>query len=509
MWYKASDWRTYSSASAASRANARMSSAPNIWWSSSSSNSSNNSKWWTSTSKWSSSSSSWWTYKYNPTTGYYERTDWWTNTYWYTTVGNWKVSTDYASKYANNGTYNSMVSQYWADAVHKALDYTSSWGKDSNQLKNILSWWNADASTAWVWSAISKMIFGKWAWDLNSQATRNKEIANLMKESWIKFDNSKSVREFLEKYWQGYKEASDEDKNNTANKIFWLYSPASNDDTLNIWENLDGSNTDDTDYATIDWLLEEEWIAGQDDNSENNWQDDTEEYDERDEIIRRLQEENLAYREREANYMEDSLNNLSQNNQTEEKKWLSDVEKEANTAASAAAWNAAQWWNSVEAEAVTAEQPATQPVVNSENYWDRQTKIMNILWNLWYNIDTTHSEQAENAEISNAIEWWEPVEWAEEQAAIAESNATNWEETPIYIDEPSLVTSYQKAFDNLLQQWPSPETAKEAIKTYLQAKDATALFVVQNKLSDEAYQNILNQIKSVPSLKDLLKNYNK
>ena len=420
--------------------------------------------WWVSTP------SSWGTYKYNSNTWYYERTDWWKDIYWQTVVWWWTVSNlkNYSSNSYGGNNYNNNV---------------------ASSMSN-MKFWNA---AAWT--------------DLNS---RNSQIADIMKKNWIKATDATNVKEFLEMYAPGYKEASDEDKNNTANKIFWLYSPASNDDTLNMWENLNGSENSDIDYSEIDWLLNEEWWNN---NEDLTWEENSQSIEdmlaERDrEWQQKLDDMRYEYENKYLDNLEEWVDSLS-NNQTEEKKWLSDAEKEANTAASAAAWNAAQWWNNAEAEATTAEQPATQPVVNSENYWDRQTKIMNILWNLWYNIETAPSEQAENAEISNAIEWWEPVEWAEEQAAIAESNATNWEETPTYTDEPSLVASYQKAFDNLLQQWPSPETAKEAIKTYLQAKDAAALFTVQNNLSDEAYQNILNQIKSVPSLKDLLKNYNK
>lgn len=413
--------------------------------------------------------SKWGTYKYNPTTWYYERTDWWYDIYWNTVVWWWKVS-----------NLNSMASNKYGGSYNNNV---------ASSMSN-MKFWNA---ASWT--------------DLNS---RNSQIADIMKKNWIKATDATNVKEFLEMYAPGYKEASDEDKNNTANKIFWLYSPASNDDTLNMWENLNGSENSDIDYSEIDWLLNEEWWN----NDENlEWEENEQSLEEmlaeRDrQWQQKLDDMRYEYENQYLNNLEEWVDSLS-NNQTEEKKWLSDAEKEANTAASAAAWNAAQWWNNAEAETTTAEQPATQPVVNSENYWDRQTKIMNILWNLWYNIETAPSEQAENQEVWAVLEWWEQEAWAEEQAAIAESNTTNWEETPTYTDEPSLVTSYQKAFDNLLQQWPSPETAKEAIKTYLQAKDAAALFTVQNNLSDEAYQNILNQIKSVPSLKDLLKNYNK
>lgn len=393
---------------------------------------------------------------------------------------------------------NNYDKQYWTNSFAKSWWY---------------SWWGSSGYNQKIANNINNMKF--WAdvykaWSSYNTGSRNQQISDLMKQNWIKATNAQDVKSFLEMYSPGYKEASDEDKNNTANKIFWLYSPASNDDTLNMWEDLNSSKNSDIDYSEIDWLLNEEWWNNDEDLQWEEHEQTVEEMlAERDrQWQQKLDDMRYEYENQYLNNLEEWVDGLS-NNQTEEKKWLSDAEKEANTAASAAAWNAAQWWNNAEAEAATAEQPATQPVVNSENYWDRQTKIMNILWNLWYNIETAPSEQAENQEVWAVLEWWEPVEWAEEQAAIAESNATNWEETPTYTDEPSLVTSYQKAFDNLLQQWPSPETAKEAIKTYLQAKDAAALFTVQNNLSDEAYQNILNQIKSVPSLKDLLKNYNK
>lgn len=94
--------------------------------------------WWWGWGGWWWSSSNNTTYKYNATTWYYEPTG-------------WSSSNNYASKYANNSTYQSLVKQYWANNVHNALDYMSSWWSNKWQLKSII-WWNSSSSSATAWN---------------------------------------------------------------------------------------------------------------------------------------------------------------------------------------------------------------------------------------------------------------------------------------------------------------------------------------------------------------------
>lgn len=479
-------WKSYSSAQSA--ANAIKSSS---WYDSS--------KWlvrWWSGSSW-SSSSSWTTYKYNSSTGYYEPV-------WWSSSSSGSSGTNWGSKYANNKTYNSLVSQYWASNVNKALDYIQWWGSDKNQIKSIVSWWSSNTANNSTLSAISNMKFGKDVYNAGNNynlSSRNAQIADIMKQNWVNISDADSVKSFLEKYSTSYKDASDEDKNNTAKNIYNMYweyyvdnnSPINDvttDDTPSEWEEYD---VDDL-FWEIFW--EDEWIENEESpvDEPNEW--------------KQRYEDLLYEREQEkADRLEDAIDWMP-NKEEQEKKWLTDEEKEANIAASNAAWNVAQWqWD---ATAESSNQSTNgQSLVNSEEYWNRWTKIMNLLGNLWYKISEAPNETEEAKETSNVLEWWQPEQEAEQQAEIVESNETEWEVTPEYTDEAWLVSSYDKAFDDLLAGWSTPENINKVINTYLQAKDAAALFTVQNNLSDDVYKWMLKKIKSNKSLRTLLKNYNK
>lgn len=459
-----------------------------------------NSSWYSKGGNTTYTTSSWKTY-----------TNQWSNANLWSSWSSWSYGssgssgTNWASKYANNKTYNSLVKQYWADNVHNALNYIEWWGSDKNQIKSIVSGWSGNNANNSTLSAISNMKFGKDVYNAGNYnlTSRNAQIADLMKQNWVKITDADSVKSFLEKYSASYKDSSDEDKNNTAQNIYNMYWEyyVDNDSPINdVTDNETPSEWEEYDVDDLFWEIfwEDEWIEG-----EESPVDDQDEW-------RQKYEDLLYEREQEkADRLEDSIDWLSnKEGEDTEKKWLTDAEKEANTAASNAAWNVAQWQWETTPEA--SNQPMNeQTVVNSEEYWDRWTKIMNLLNNLWYKIESAPTEQWEVAETSNILEGWQPQESAEQQAAIAESNETEWEVTPEYTDEAWLVTSYDKAFDDLLAGWSTPENIDKVIKTYLQAKDAAALFTVQNNLSDEAYRWMLKRIKSNKSLRTLLKNYNK
>jgi len=392
---------------------------------------------------------------------------WW---YWWNIYSGkigWNIIT-------NNTTWQvGTVSWKWKNS-------TITWSDNNNDNKNK----NINLSNMSFW----KDVYNAWGgYDL---AWRNKQIVDIMKKNWIQATNAKSVQDFLEMYSDSYKKADDNDKLNTADKIYKLYN------WIPEFEPNNESPLGDTD----DWNLENYM------NDEFNvWENDEPEV----ENFEEQYDNNLIqdYEDRIAD-LQSQIDSLNNKNTTEEKKWLTDEQKTANEEASAAAWNAAQWINNTETPAADTS-TNVQPVVNSENYWNRWEKIMNVLSNLWYKIGKAPSEQAAEAETSNILEWWETAEQADTQAQIAESNATGWEVTPEYTDETWLVTSYEKAFDDLLAWWTTPENVQKAVETYLQAKDAAALFTVQNNLSDEAYQNMLKKIKWNNSLRVLLQNYNK
>jgi len=436
---------------------------------------------WTYSSWW-----SWWTSTWQYGTITSKKNSNWTTTYsdahgTWTLNSQWQlVSSTLNPWYSSTLSWNTNIA---TGSVRNADWTVSSWTKNNNiNLSNMKFW--KDVYSSW------------WSYDLG---WRNQQIVDIMKKNWIQATDAKSVQDFLEMYApSSYSSADDDDKIKTADKIYKLYN------WIPEFEPDNESPLGDEDNFDLDKTLQEEWW---DDLANQDEEEVIQEPDERDELIKQLQEENLRYKEKEADELEKGLDELS--NQEEEKKWLSDEQKAANEAASAAAWNSAQWINNTETTEPTNISTNEQPVVNSENYWDRWTKIMNVLWNLWYKINTAPSEEAAEAETSNILEWWEATEPADVQAQIAESNATEWEVTPEYTDEAWLVSSYEKAFDDLLAWWTTPENIQKAVETYLQAKDAAALFTVQNNLSDDAFKNMLKKIKWNKSLRTLLQNYNK
>ena len=428
------------------------------------------------------------------------------------TLSNWtKVSYN-----KNTGSFNVNWKTYSnksdaASAINSAKAKTSaawvSTGWLFNLANNVLkrgTWWkygsssgSSSSATAWnnkAWTVLDWYKFWKDvynAWGSYDLWKRNADIANMMKQNGIKADNSQSVREFLEKYSTSYKDASDEDKNKTADAIYKLYSPATetpitNEDTIVEEWNWNDYAEWNEDY---DYLWAEEW-----DNEKSELEKEREKWEQE---RLSLEEELYNYRNKE---VDDALSN---NTQEEEKKGLSEEQKQINTEASNAAWNMAQW-----ADNNQPNPPAPEtPLRDSSQYWDLSANINNTLSNLWYKIENAPSEQTAEAEVSNVMEWWQAPESPETQQAIQESNESNWEVTPTYTNEQDLVSAYDTAFQNLLPEWATPENLQKIKQTYEQAKDAAVLYMAQNNLSDEAYRNILKQIKWSPALRTLLENY--
>ena len=301
-------------------------------------------------------------------------------------------------------------------------------------------------------------------------------------------------------YSPSFAKADDDDKENTARNIMSLYS----------WYTVDNeSPINDVDEGRdLDEYMNDEF---------NLWEEDprAEEKQAYEDQIAALQDQIYDYENKEYEMLNQKIDDTFAKD--EEKKWLTDEQKAANEEASSAAWNAAQWWTNAEATP-TQTSANEQQVVNSENYWDRSTKIMNILWNLWYKFNTTApSDWWEQGEAVN-IEWWEPQQTAEEQVAeannqIEQSNETDWQQIPEYNDEQELLNSYNDEFDKLLSEYNAAKwkwyaearQAYKALKTYLQAKDAAALYTVRNWLSNDYYTNMVNKLKWNRSLQTLLR----
>lgn len=453
------------------------------WWKSytvsqnSLSNSAKSSLWISGSKGSTTSSSNWWwnksSWNYWPISSI-NNGDWTTTYYdahWAWTLGSkWELlSSSLNPWYSSTLPSNAKISSNSTRNANWTYSYN----------KNVAGW-------------MTNMKFGKDAynaWSSYDLGWRNQQIVNLMKQNWIKATDAKSVQDFLEMYSDSYSKADEKDKLNTADKIYKLYN------WIPELETSDDSSLNDTDDFNLDEYMEDEF---------NLWEEEDDWLNQQEEDFDNSVIQDYEDRISELQSQIDSLNKKDEN------KWLTDEQKTANEEASAAAWNAAQWWNNAEnaqVDSVNTTPQDTQPLINSENYWERGTKILWILSNLWYKLDNAPSEQSADNEVSNIMEWWEEVKPAEEQ--IAESNETNGAITPEYSDEEWLVTSYNQEFDKLLEWWITPENIQKAVQTYLQAKDAAALFTVQNNLSDEAYLNMLKKIKWNNSLRVLLQNYNK
>lgn len=497
------------------------------WWSSgwSSSSSWGSSKWWSSggSSSW-GSSSSWANWQY--------RWAWWT----------WLTDIDWGTKYANNKTINDMIAKYWKNNVYDALDYISTtWWGNKTQINYLLSWWgstdlkknntinyNANGSQlknnsssnnnkkalteSQVMSTISNMKFGKDVNKWYDMTSRNSQIADTMKQMWLDVKDATSVQDFLEKYAPSYKAASDNDKINTANKIFELYSnyqqttdnnsPIAEEATTPeeaeewlwtdfddlLWEILDEENTNEIDNESP--IVEEE----KEDEEDYSIDEDTQNY------ISSL-ESQIEW----LNSQLDSLGNWNKVEQFDAEKAAKEARQQAMEEWSAAAWNRAAWeWT--EEEAAPQVNNKEQALTSTENYWTYWNKIMNSLSRLWYQLDSGDSNVNEG-NMDAVLSWWQPEPTAEEQADVAETEQEQWWFIPSFPNSMELVNNYTSEIDKIAEMWPSKENVEKALKVYLDAKDAAAYYVAHNNWSNQEYNDMLRQIKKNPNFINLLNNF--
>ena len=495
----------------------RWSTTSNSWWSSSWGSSSGSSKSWSSTG-WSSSSGS------TKASGTYRWAGW-----------TWLTDTDWWAKYWNNSTIQSMIQKYWQNNVYDALDYISGWWSSKSQINYLLSWgwstnlknnntvnYNANGSQlksgsssnsnkvplseSKVISTLSNMKFWKDVNKWYDMTSRNSQIADTMKQMWLDVKDASSVQDFLEKYSPSYAAASDNDKQNTANNIFNLYSnytpTTDNDSPIN--------DVASTPEEAEEWL----WTDFDELLGEVLWEDDTDTIDNESPIVEEEDEDYsidedtqnyISSLESQIEWLNNQLDSLNNSSSTVEPYDAEKAAKEARQAAvaewSAAAWNRVAWeW---EAEAEPQLNDEEQPLTSTENYWTYWNQIMNSLSRLWYQLDSWDSNVNEG-NMDAVLSWWEPEPTSEEQAEIAD--AEGWF-IPSFPSSSELVNNYTQEIDKIAEMWPSKENVEKALKVYLDAKDAAAYYVAHNRWSNQEYNDMLRQIKKNPNFINLLSNF--
>lgn len=446
----------------------------------------------------------------------------------------WLTDTDWWAKYWNNSTIQSMIQKYWQNNVYDALDYISGWWSSKSQINYLLSWgWSTDLksnntvnynangsqlksgsssnsnksplSESQVISTLSNMKFWKDVNKWYDMTSRNSQIADTMKQMWLDIKDASSVQDFLEKYSQSYAAASDNDKKNTANKIFELYSnyqpTTDNNSPINDVSVEQEEESAWTDFDELLWeiLWEEEAETPSDESPINDVEEDEDTY-EMDEDTKRY----ISWLEEQIESLNGQLDSLN-NNKVEPY----DAEKAAKEARQAALeeWSAAAWWRASwewEAqEAAPQVNEGEQALTSTANYWTYWDKIMNSLSRLWYQLDswdTNVNEWNMNAVLS----WWEPEVSAEEQSEIAQAE---WAVIPEFSNPSELINNYVWEIDKIAEMGPSKENVERALKVYLDAKDAAAYYVAHNRWSNQEYNDMLRQIKKNPKFINLLSNF--
>ena len=429
-----------------------------------------------------------------------------------------------------------MIQKYWQNNVYDALDYISGWWSSKSQINYLLSGgWSTDLksnntvnynangsqlksssssnsnktplSESQVISTLSNMKFWKDVNKWYDMTSRNSQIADTMKQMWLDVKDASSVQDFLEKYSQSYAAASDNDKKNTANKIFELYSnyqpTTDNNSPINDVSVEQEEEWTWTDFDELLWeiLWEEEAETPSDDSPINGIEEDEDEDTyEMDEDTKRY----ISWLEEQIESLNGQLDSLN-NNKVEPY----DAEKAAKEARQAALeeWSAAAWWRASwewEAQEATPQiNEEEQALTSTANYWTYWDKIMNSLSRLWYQLDSWDSNVNE-WNMNAVLSWWEPEASAEEQSEIAQAE---WAVIPEFSNPSELINNYVWEIDKIAEMWPSKENVEKALKVYLDAKDAAAYYVAHNRWSNQEYNDMLRQIKKNPKFINLLSNF--
>ena len=161
------------------------------------------------------------------------------------------AKTDYATKYANNKAYQNLVSRYWADNVHSALDYMTSWNNVNKSTLNSLLSNKAWTSGSLGWSSASD------SYTEASISNYNNAINHLKSQGMSDADAKSAASGLLEKStlknksqedlaWEmsplGYEDGTDTDE--YSDILDEYYDP--NEDVL--WDYIDNINDNVNDF---------------------------------------------------------------------------------------------------------------------------------------------------------------------------------------------------------------------------------------------------------------------
>ena len=441
-------WKNYSSASDAVSAAKSYSGWWSSWW---------GGGWW-SRGWWSSGwSSSWWTYKYNPNTGYYERTDWGTDTYagkWWSTVTVWwwKVVTTWWNSWISNWT-KTVTGGYMKNWVlyNEYSDWTS-WPASEFKSNN----WSSN------WDYISSAKFWQWTPD-DYQKTRNSTLWQHYADLG-KFDYNTIYNDLSKNSW--FASASENDKRSTVNKImeqaanakWWTLTKKSDEE---IAAEQRDNNDEDYDYENeiFNEEIPEEELNEEEYNETPDWDelmwDYLEEYiqpylDEIDNLREQLQSntiEKTVPEERDTSY---DYNTYFQENLAPENNYENGESK--NELAN-------ETW-----------------LTFKEKYEDPITQSLTDLWLL-----TPNEEAAEQ-------------EWVEEEVI------------PVPYNSPEEIVSwFEWAMEELAQEWENGiADKKSAAQTYSNFKNQLMEYLKNKKISKDEYADTLNKLVSNNILKSSL-----
>lgn len=422
----------------------------------------NTSTWKTTTTKvwW----SSWWSSSSNKSTWTY-RWAWWTWT-----------GTDYASKFGNSAAYKSAVAKYWANNVHDALDYISTWWWSKSQINFLLSWWgsinpwghinyNANGSqlnwprdAQWFATGISGMQFWQWTSD-EYQKQRNNALWKYYSALWT-YDYNTIYNDLSKNKW--FAAANANDQKATVNRIMELAANAS--------------------WWTLTWKSEEQLAAEL--YKDNNWYDEVDNalndiynemwefdyYDEGPDMNEQLYPDWYSNLDDRLTRFEESQKNTLKKSVPEER----DTSYDYNT-----------YW-----------QENLAPDNNYEN-WVSKNEKANETW-------LTFKEKYEDPITQSLSELW--LLTPNEQAATQE----NVEEqvTPMSYNNPEEIVSSFSEKLNDLQQNPEWASREQIVNLYKLYKKQLYEYAKRNKLTNEQYQQYLWVIRNNEALQNSLKNNN-
>lgn len=427
-------------------------------------------KWWTSSSR-----SSWWSVSW----GWGSWWGWWWSSSWGSWTyrwawGSWLTNTDWASKYGSSEAYKSAVAKYWANNVHDALDYISTWGWSKSQINYLLSWWgsinagwhinyNANGSqlswpkdSHWFAMWISGMQFWQWTPD-DYQDARNTTLWNYY-STLGKYDYNTIYNDLSKNKW--FASADENNKRATVNKIMEKAANAS-------WWTLTGKSDEE--------IAAEQWNNNEDDDARLNdvlW-----------EFWEEVEEEPYSY----------DYDELFWDWADAYGKKIDELESQLNS------------------NTVKTSVPEERDTSYDYNTYYKENLAPDNNYENWESKNTLNEEP----QTTLVSQYQEPVSTALNDLGLLTPNEAVTNETP-NAEEPDLPKGYENwedivtDFENQLQTLWSEEgtglTPQAVAQTYSDFKNQLVQYANNNNLSKEEYEALLAQLKNNEILQNVLIN---